>query len=219
MVLRKKKPQKELAEDIAFLIEAADGYRVGRNIDLRKLREVMDRRASDLSDVFKGGLRKKFEKTADYVINLPAINSEAKKWSAVFLVVRLLLRIALLGFMVGLLISISGKEWSSWLFYSSTAILYVVFVLRWYSLLKLEDFYREEFKKRPGRDKILRETANRLIAKLREVIVKHGLEPKKHKLHLFKTDYEGIRILKKPNILRDTYVAEVVLDAQGQSEH
>ncbi len=215
MRLRAKKPHKELAEDIALLIEAADGYRVGRNTDLRRIRDVMDRRAKELTDVFAGGLRKKFEKTADYVINLPAIDPVAKKWSAVFLVVRFLLRIALLGFMVSLIVVTLGKDWAPWLLYTSTGILYVVFFLRWYSLVKLEEFYIQEFAKRPGRDKILRETVNRLIRKLAQVIKEHDLKPKKHRLHLFKTDYEGIRVIKKPNILRDTYVVEVLLDAAG----
>jgi len=216
--LHAKKPHKELAEDIALLIEAADGYRVGRNIDLRRIREIMDRRVKELTDVFAGGLRKKFEKTADYVINLPTIDPVARKWSGVFLVVRFLLRIALLGFMVGLIVVTLGRAWAPLLLYASTGILYVVFFLRWYSLVKLEEFYLQEFAKRPGRDKILRETANRLIKKLARVIEEHDLNPKKHRLHLFKTDYEGVRVLKKPNILRDTYVVEVITGAEGQRQ-
>ena len=37
-----------------------------------------------------------------------------------------------------------------------------------------------------------------------------AVRPSKVRLHLFNTDYQGIRVLKRPGALRECYLCEVV---------
>ncbi|MGQ9545343.1 MAG: hypothetical protein ACUVQX_06105 [Candidatus Bathycorpusculaceae bacterium] len=47
------------------------------------------------------------------------------------------------------------------------------------------------------------------ISKLKANIVKYGLKPDDYRIKLQRTDYEGIKIVKKPGVLRGYYLAVV----------
>lgn len=55
----------------------------------------------------------------------------------------------------------------------------------------------------------LKEAAQYYIDKLTENIEKHELKPEDYEIKLHRTDYEGIKIVEKPGILRGHYLAIV----------
>lgn len=57
----------------------------------------------------------------------------------------------------------------------------------------------------------LREAVQHHINKLKANIEKYGLKPEDYRIKLQRTDYEGIKIIKKPGILRGYYIAIVDL--------
>ena len=198
---------KEVIEKLAFLIEATDSYRVGRNVDFRKVENSMNGLSS--LPILDASTKKKYKKVVESVINLPRKDRRAFIWAQLYLIFRFLTRIAFVGFLLSVGLIFYRNPFSGPLLLSSTAILYVALIGRWYSLLKLLDFYEVEMKNQPGKDEFLKEFAQKLIEELRSRMREQGVKPSKVKLHLFKRDYSGIRVLKKPGWLRDYYLVEV----------
>ncbi len=199
-------------EDVAALIEAIDGYRIGRNVDPKRIRAMLDERW----DLVKGALggsggRKKLERVLEFMVNLPARDPSATRWSKVFLVVRLTLRVTIMLFVVALGLSVWGHPMAQATLIAATVLLYFVLVARWYSLVKLEEFYTSKAREQPSKDRTLKAAVESLVRLLAGELEREGTPPKRYRLHLFKDDYEGVRILKGPGILRETYLAEVVV--------
>ncbi len=204
-----RKDEKELLNNLAFLIETTDSYRVGRNTDPRKVESTLQEIFPHVSDILDSSTRKKYKRITDFIINLPSRDRNIAKWSAVFTVFRFLLRITLLGFTVAFGLAIYNSPLTFPVLYFLTFLLYIVLIGRWYSLNKVLDFYEFEMSNQPGKDSFLRELAQKLIDRLRDKILEFGVKPKKYRLHLFKTDYNGIKIIKRPGWLRDYYLVEV----------
>ncbi|MEM3699680.1 MAG: hypothetical protein QXL57_02285 [Candidatus Bathyarchaeia archaeon] len=55
----------------------------------------------------------------------------------------------------------------------------------------------------------LKEAVQHHINKLKANVEKYGLKPEDYKIKLQRTDYEGIKVIKKPGILRGYYLAIV----------
>jgi len=204
------KEQKRELDGLATIIEAIDGYRVGRNMDPRRFSQKLD----ELDQLVRRAIgrvgRQRLEKVVDFVVNLPARDPSAARWSSIFMVVRFLLRVTMVLFMLSLGLWVYGVPWAPHVTAAATALVYVVFVVRWYSLVKLEEFYERAMRDQPGKEKVLKRSANSFIRLLAAKIEEYGSKPSKHKLHLFKVDYDGIRVLKRPSLIRETYLAEVV---------
>lgn len=62
----------------------------------------------------------------------------------------------------------------------------------------------------------LKEAAQYYIDKLKESIERHELKPKDYEIKLHRTDYKGIKIVKKPGILRGHYLAIVNIKNKGK---
>ncbi|RDD53331.1 MAG: hypothetical protein BA066_04960 [Candidatus Korarchaeota archaeon NZ13-K] len=200
---------KSLLEKMAFLIEATDSYRVGRNVDLRKVERVMSELSPHLASLLDASTRKRYKKTVDFIINLPARSKEARKWSSIYMLVRFLLRISLLGFLLSIGLLFYGSQLAEAILWTSSSILLISLVLRWFSLVKILEFYEREMRNQRGKDDFLKEFAQELINSLRERMKEMGMSPRKLRLHLFKDDYSGLRFLKGPGWLRDYHLAEV----------
>lgn len=200
---------REIIEKLAFLIEATDSYRVGRNTDLRKVDNAMNELSS--LPILDASTKKKYRKVVESVINLPRKNRRAFMWAQLYVIFRFLVRVSFIGFLLSIGLIFYRNPLSGYLLLSSTALLYVALIGRWYSLLKLLDFYEAEMKNQPGKDEFLKEFAQKLIEELRSKLREQGVKPTKVRLHLFRRDYSGIRVLKKPGWLRDYYLAEVEL--------
>ncbi len=200
---------KDILEDIAFMIEATDSYRVGRNIDFKKVENVMERLSPKLPDILDGATKKKYKKTVDFITSLPFKNKSMRKFALLYMLFRLLLRVSLVGFLLSVGLIFYALPYSTPMLIASTSLLYAALVGRWYTLVKLLEFYEREMKNQPGKDEFLKEIAQKLIDELSSRIGELGMKPSKYKLHLFRKDYSRVRILKRPGWLRDYHLAEV----------
>ncbi len=201
------KKDKEIVDNLVFIIEALDGYRVGRNVDPKILEKKMDDVEPVARKVLDRKRRKVLLSAADYMINLPAKSKSARMWSGVFLISRLLIRITFVVFLVSILMYfISPPSVGNTLLFVGVALFYIVAVMRWYSLNKLLDFYERQSGRADAKRMILKKAVNDLISFLRGYLEDHGIKKEKVKLHLYNVDYEGIVVLKRPGWLRDNYV-------------
>jgi len=74
---------------------------------------------------------------------------------------------------------------------------------------EIKKFGEESVKEEEIAKKRLKETVQYHIDKLKENIEKYGLKPEKYEMKLHRTDYKGIKVTKKPGILRGYYLAIV----------
>ncbi|RLE63286.1 MAG: hypothetical protein DRJ38_07925 [Thermoprotei archaeon] len=201
--------KKELST-VAWLIEALDGYRVGRTVNPKTVMEKIGEVEHVLEPRAKHA-KKVIRKTLDYVANLPARDPSAKRWATVYLLVRLSLRITFVLFLFSLFLTTMNPELGFYLLYVATALLYISMIVRWYSLNKVLDFYALNHHLMEGASRRLKNYVQQLIDYMKSSIVREGLKKSKYKLHLFNTDYESIVVLKKPGILREYYLCEINL--------
>jgi uncharacterized membrane protein len=200
--------RKDILDDLAFMIEATDSYRVGRSIDFKKVENVMERLSSKLP-IFDSAAKKKYKKTVDFITSLPFRDKSMRKFALLYMLFRLLLRFSLVGFLLSIGLIFYASSYSTPTLIASTSLLYAALLGRWYTLMKLLEFYEREMKNQPGKDELLKEIAQKLIDELSSRIGELGVKPSKYRLHLFKDDYSGVRILKRPGWLRDYNLAEV----------
>ncbi len=200
----------KVVEDILFVIEAIDGYRVGRNVDLRVFKSRFDRIEEHVKKSIDRKRRKALFSAVEYMVNLPAKDPSARFWSQVFLVSRFLLRVTLLLFIAALFLNTLSGSWAARLvLYSAVGLFYLSAVSRWYSLNKVLDFYESRGGRAEARSKLLKSIAQDLIDFIRVLVEQGSVSRKKARLNLFNTDYRGIRVLKRPGLLRDHYVVEL----------
>jgi len=201
--------KKELST-IAWLIEALDGYRVGRAVNPKAVMEKID----EVEHVFEPKARhakKVIRKTMDYIVNLPARDPVAKRWATVYIFVKLSLRITLVLFLFSLFLTTTNPDFGFLFLYIASALLYASMVARWYSLNKVLDFYESNAHLVEGASKRLKNYVQHLINYMKEVISRENLKASKYKLHLCNTDYDSVVVLKKPGLLRDYYLCEIKL--------
>ena len=193
---------------LAWLIEALDGYRVGRALDPRMVEE----RLREFMDLFDNPSHvvKVVRVSMDRIVNLPARDPGARRWATVYMTTRLMLRVTVALFLLSALLAYRAPPTGLALLYASSALLYVALVLRWYSLNRVLDFYESNRSRFSGASRRLGEVAQDLIDHLREAVRRGAVRPSKVRLHLFNTDYRGIRVLRRPGVLRECYLCEVV---------
>ena len=200
------KKRKRLIDNVSYLIEALDAYRVGRNADPKVFEGKYEEIADDIRSVIDRGRKKVLMSSIDYMINLPLKDRDAKTWSSIFLISRLLIRITFALLLLSVLLYIiSPGQIASYLLIAGVVLFYAASVLRWHSLNKLLDFYGKQTGRADSRRALLREAAQDLINYLKQI-----KGDKKVKLHLYNRDYDGVKVLRRPGWLRDYYLVEVI---------
>ena len=199
--------------DMAYVIEALDGYRVGRNTSIERVEEKIRR----WRDVEKS-LPKwhSIRRDIDALLNLPLRDPYARKLSNIFLLIRSLLGILGVTFSFGLVSVALFPHISTPLIYTCMVALLFMAIARWYVLNKILDYYEREISCQLGKVRRLRTAVDSLIRKFKEDMKKGNIPAKKYRLHLFNTDYASIKILKKPGWIRDYYVCEVDVCEVGE---
>jgi hypothetical protein len=110
----------------------------------------------------------------------------------------------------------SNLEWLYWTFLSWPSII-LLFILADVTLLMLSLTKYElrkiaeegGVKEEEATKRRLKEAVQHHIDKLKANIEKYGLKPEDYRIKLQRTDYDGIKIIKKPGILRGYYLAIV----------
>jgi len=205
---RKKKPE---LEDLATLISAIDGFRVGRCAELKSVERIV--RKVRLTDT--GRKWKSIRRDLEAIMDLPTSSAKVMFMMNLALLLRFLgvlsyAIVFILAVMMGLSLS------PSWNINASTFVTifdYVlifgisVLVVRYFVKEQIKKFFDQSADKFKGKSAHLRELNQELMNRLSEGINKSKGKPRDYKLTLFNADYNGIKVLKKPGVWREHFTA------------
>jgi len=203
---RKRKPE---LEDLASLISAIDGFRVGRCADLKSVEKIV--RRVHLTDT--GRKWKSIRRDLEAIMNLPTSSPKVMIMMNLALLLRFLgvlsyTIVLMLAIIVGLSPSLN-IETSTFLNIFNYALIFgiVVLVVRYFVKEQVKKFFDQSADKFRGKSLHLRDLDQELVNRLREGIKKSKGNARDYKLSLFNADYNGIKVLKKPGIWREHFVA------------
>jgi len=203
---RKKKPE---LEDLATLISAIDGFRVGRCAELKSVERIV--RKVRLTDT--GRKWKSIRRDLEAIMDLPT--SSAK----VMFMMNLALLLRFLGVLSYAIVFILAVMWglspslkieaSTFVTIFNYALIFgiSVLVVRYFVKEQIKKFFNESADKFKGKSAHIRELNQELMNRLREGIKKSNGKPRDYKLILFNADYNGIKVLKKPGVWREHFTA------------
>lgn len=216
------KKAEKASNELAYLISYYDGLRSAVISDpkdvLKKTKSVGVDRA----------YLKYFSKETQKVLRKMGRSSKVK---TMIRVNRVLKFVSVTYFMIVVALAVSWQrnvilppnlEWLWWLLSWPSVIL--LFIIADVSLLMLS-LTKYELKKLAEESGIkneetakgrLKEAVQYHIDKLRANIEKYKLKPEDYKIKLHKTDYKGIKIVKKPGIMRGHYIA--IVDAKFEEK-
>ncbi len=197
-----------MLSDMAFVIEALDGYRIGRNTDPKRVGEKINKWREIEESLPRKWLS--LQRDIDTLINLSLRDPEIRKFANIYVLIKFGLRIVYVLLLSSFFILIRWPDIGMLIIYASLGILYFLLIVRWYVLDKMFLYYEKVLSNQPGKVEQLKLAVNSLIKKFVEYLEREHIPPKKYRLHLFNTDYNSIKILKKPGWLRDYYLCEVV---------
>jgi len=203
------KIDKNTLNSLLFLAEALDGYTIGRNVDLKKVKAKIEEVKELIKHEINKTEQRKMLEIADFIINLPSKDQRAYFYAKIFLITKLLLRIFIFIFMFSIIYVFSfGELDPNLLIILGWGTIGIIF-FRWLSLTKVLDFYEKELERHKSKTSYLKEMAQRIIYFISENREKWGVDKKELKLHLYNSDYDKIIIVKRPGFLREYYLAEV----------
>jgi hypothetical protein len=208
--LQNKKKTKTTLEDLLFLAEAFDSYTTGRNVNLKKVTTILQKEQEIVKQKVDRIEQKRILDAADFIINLPAKSKKATFYANLFLLTRFLVRVFIFLFVLLLTFFFTSNDLNENIVLSVGWGFVAILFLRWFSLSKLLEFYEEELKSQHGKIRHLKDGTQRIINLIYEYKQNNKIPGKKTKLHLYNVDYDKIMVIKKPNILREYYLTEVV---------
>jgi hypothetical protein len=209
-VSKSKKMAKKISDNLISLVGYYDGLRSDIVVDPKKVLK----KTKAIGETKK--YLKHFSKETQKVLRRIGRSRRVK---VMVRVNRILQFISIVYFMIVVVAAVLFQREAlppefQWLL--SFASLISLFIVVDISLLILS-LTRYEIKKHAGEgvkeEKLvkqrLKEAVQYYIDKLKENIEKHELEPEDYEMKLHRTDYKGIKIVKKPGILRRHYLAIV----------
>jgi len=206
--LRRRKRKPEL-EDLATLISAIDGFRVGRCAELKSVEKIV--RRVHLTDT--GRKWKSLRRDLEAIMNLPTSSSKVMFMMNLALLLRFLGLLSytivfILTVMMGLSPSLK-METSTFIDIFTYAMIFGigVLVVRYFVKEQIKKFFDQSADKFKGKSMHLRELNQELLNRLIEGIKKSNGKSRDYKLSLFNADYNGIKVLKKPGVWREHIVA------------
>jgi len=206
--LRRRKRKPEL-EDLATLISAIDGFRVGRCAELKSVERIV--RRVHLTDT--GRKWKSIRRDLQDIMDLPTSSPKVMFMMNLALLLRFLgllsyTIVILLAVMMGLRLSLN-IEASAFVNIFNYALIFgiCVLVVRYFVKEQIKKFFNQSADKFKGKSAHIRELNQDLINRLREGIKKSNGKSRDYKLTLFNADYKGIKVLKKPGVWREHFTA------------
>ncbi|MEM3697285.1 MAG: hypothetical protein QXQ94_07275 [Candidatus Bathyarchaeia archaeon] len=207
------KKAEKISNELVSVISYFDGLRSASIHDPKEL--LMKTKTSGLDSAYL----KYFSKETQKVLKKIGRSGKVRKMIRVNKVLNF---VTLVYFMIVVALAILWQrdvrppslEWVYWTFLSWPSII-LLFILADVTLLMLS-LTKYELKKiadeagvkdEEATKRRLKEAVQHHINKLKANVEKYGLKPEDYKIKLQRTDYEGIKIIKKPGILRGYYLA------------
>ncbi len=191
--------------DIVKLIEYFDGVRVGYGVDFKTIERILTNRKK-----IEEALPYKFKALKKDIEEMLLLIYKDKKATKALNRLRISLflhRFVFFTLIFSLIALFLGIMFSPFLVFLMFPVLYIAVILKTRSLVTIRLFYINNREKlAPGKDRKIKETINSLINLIREIEWAKGYVT----LRLYNTDYNNIKIVKRPGFFRDYFVAVVV---------
>lgn len=204
---RRRKKKREL-EDLATLISAVDGFRVGRCAELKSMDRIVRKvRLTGTSKKWKS-----IRRDLEAIMDLPTSSPKVMFMMNLALLLRFLGLVSfLVVMMLAIMVSIGSaiELTGSFIDIFNSVLIFgiVVLVVRYFVKERVKKFFDESAGRLKSKSTHLRELNQELIDRLSEGIKKYKGKPRDYKLILYNSDYKGIQILKRPGVLREHFVA------------
>lgn len=203
----------EELDDVAQLISVIDSFRVGMGVNIESLRELVRtiRRTVKLENW------PQIYKDMKHIQDLPLEKEpRIKLYTNIYVFLRYLVRQAFL--IIGLLLLIFllttrlpliKPQHIKYFLYGILGAAWCVVAVRAFVRDRLKVFYYNHQKEYKKQEERLQKAAQDLIFKMGELLTQKGEPAKKYSFSLYQKDYKGIKILKKPGLLKEYYTVAV----------
>ena len=195
----------ERVRKLRRLIEALDGYRIGRYTDVGRVEELIDelglRLPHDWSEV---------RRDIEEILSLPRRAPSYKRLKKLEALSLSLSRANLAIIGVAILSYLAGYPYVFVaLAVSSLVVLNVVYFLKAYVNLKISEVYASSLEELEALGARIKETVEFLLRQLRKELRSMGYRVEEYRLKLWVPDYSGVQVVKKPSILSSRYVVRL----------
>ncbi|RLE89041.1 MAG: hypothetical protein DRJ96_04745 [Thermoprotei archaeon] len=195
----------ERVRKLRRLIEALDGYRIGRYTDVGRVEELIDelglRLPHDWSEV---------RRDIEEILSLPRRAPNYERLRKLEALSSRLSRANLAIIGVAILSYLAGHPYVFVaLAVSSLVVLNVVYFLKAYVNFKISEVYASSLEELEALGARIKETVEFLLRQLRKELRSMGYRVEEFRLKLWVPDYSGIQVVKKPSILSSRYVVKL----------
>lgn len=206
------------ARKLRELIEALDGYRIGRYTSLDKVERLIHELGLKLPYSWE-----EIRKDVEAILALPRTSPEYKRVEKMDRRASLLTKLNLL-LLLGALLLYAFRFWqSSYLVdaavlvmvVASLVIANVVYYIRAYATVKVSALYAERLPELEKLGHRIKAVIEYLIRQLRRELKVARIDPREYRLKLWLPDYSGIEIVKKPSRFSSKY--EVIIKRTEKS--
>lgn len=183
------------------LIEALDGYRIGRYTSLSKVERLILELGVQLPHSWE-----EIKKDVEAILALPTASPEFKRLEKVERRASLLAKLNVLLLVSALLLYALRAWYLSPLFdvavltliVVSLIVTNVVYYVRAYTAAKISALYAERLPELEKLGRRLKAAVEHLLRQLRKELRAAGINPRSYTLKLWLPDYSGVRIVKRP---------------------
>jgi len=196
----------ERVRKLRRLIEALDGYRIGRYTDVGRVEEMIDELGLRLPHDWS-----RIRRDIEEILSLPRKAPIYKRLRRLETLSSSLSRanlaiigLAILSYLAGHLYVFVA------LAVASLVVLNVVYFLKAYVNFKISEIYASSLDELEALGARIKETVEFLLRQLKRELRSMGYRVEEYRLKLWVPDYSGIQIVKKPSILSSRYVVRLV---------
>jgi len=190
------------------LVEALDGYRVGRYTSLSKV----ERLVLELGVQLPYGWEE-IRRDVEAIMALPSASPEYKRLERMEQRAALLTKLNMLLLASALLLYVFRIWHPSFLLdavvlilvVASLVVANVVYYVRAYAAVRINALYAEKLPELEKLGRRLKAAVEHLLRQLRRELRAAGIDPRNYTLKLWLPDYSGVRIVKRPSRLSAKY--------------
>jgi len=200
-------PKNKEIEEIIKIISSVDALSVGRGSSLDDIDEIAWKHGFDSWKNVKNDL--------DRMIRIPMLYNKSVRYLSITFSIS---NYSSSFFLVFLFLSATATLVGLWspsqrfigFFYFIAGLSFVLVVLRFISKWRMDVFFEKNRISQKQRYEVVHAFVQMAIDKLKSIFEETGEEKNKYRIRLYRTDYENLRIVAEPGLLRDCYFATVI---------
>jgi hypothetical protein len=199
-------PKNKEIEEMILIISSIDALSCGRGKSLDFLDEI----------TWKHGFEdwKNVKKDLNRMINIPLLtNKRIRLYSSAFSISNFFYSSFLVFLFLAVIVNLSGihtfSERFVSFFYFIAVLTFIFIVVRYFSKSRMDAFFKMNRAQQKQRDENIHVFVQSVIDALKKKMEETGEEKSNYRIRLYRTDYQNLRIVAEPGLLRDCYFATV----------